>query len=126
MRIYISGKISNVPQGNKPKFELTENYLRFKYGTNAEILNPHNIAAHEFHDKQWHNYMRVDLRYMLACNQLVVLDDWKKSRGAIIEVLISSLVLIPIYSIDTGVMTEVKIGFITKVKLAFKLLLNIV
>lgn len=124
--VYISGKISGVPDLNRVKFDQAENYLRFRFGNgdNVMIINPHTILHN--HDKTWESFMRVDLRYMLKCNIVVVLDDWNKSRGAIIEVLLAGIVAIPVYTLDSVHDTDanLKIGFWGRLKLLFKLLLN--
>ncbi|MBL7902916.1 MAG: DUF4406 domain-containing protein [Bacteroidia bacterium] len=124
MRIYISGKISNVPQDNLPKFEAAECRLRFIYGPGSELVIPHRLP--HYHDKKWHSFMKVDLRHMLACNQVVVLDDWKKSKGAISEVLIADLVRIPITTLKGREIVRVPLGFWNKLGLLLKVLLNLI
>lgn len=70
--------------------------------------------------------MKVDLRHMLACNQVVVLDDWKKSKGAISEVLIADLVRIPITTLKGREIVRVPLGFWNKLGLLLKVLLNLI
>lgn len=122
-RIYISGKISGLSDLNVLKFSKTENWLHFLFGTDTSIVNPHTLL--HLHNKSWENYMKEDLRHLLACNIVVVLDDWMISRGAVIEVLLANAVKMPIYFIDDkGELQAIKITFGMKFLLGFKLLLN--
>lgn len=121
---YISGKISGLEDLNMPKFERMENLLRFHYGTDAIIINPHTI--HHPHDRtRWENFMRYDLRAMLRCRHVAVLDDWKQSRGAIIEVLLADTLKLEIFTIDgKNCIQRLNLSTLTKVQLLFKLLIN--
>lgn len=123
-RVYISGKISGLMDLNKPKFEVMQNWLYFVLGTTIEVINPHTLL--HVHDKKWTSYMKVDLRHMLACNMVVLLDDWQKSRGAICEVLIANLVHIPIYDIHNGDLRRINIGFWKTISLLLKIVLKLV
>lgn len=113
--IYISGKITGAPNLNIHKFSAAEEFLKqFAY----VVLNPHTLR--HWHDKKWWSYMRVCLREMCSATQVVVLDDWKYSRGAKIEVLVARWLNIPVLEIET--MSELKIGFFLKVKILISLI----
>jgi hypothetical protein len=113
--IYISGKITGAPNQNKHKFSAAEEHLK-KFAN--VVLNPHTLPAN--HDKSWCSYMKVCIISLCRADQVVVLDDWKNSRGAIREVLIAKWLNIPVVDIET--LSEVKIGLVLKIKL----LLNII
>lgn len=81
MKIYISGKITGKdPQSVAMAFNWTENQL-LKQG--YEVVNPLKLP-HE-HDKSWINYMREDIPHMINCDAIVMIDDWKTSNGAQLE-----------------------------------------
>lgn len=81
MKIYISGQISNLPfEDAKIQFELVEKTL-FELG--HEVVNP--MTVHHDHDKTWQSYMKVDIKHLVDCDAIFLLDNWKHSRGAKIE-----------------------------------------
>lgn len=121
-KIYISGKITGVADGNQRKFNQAEHYLIFTEGPEATILNPHKLP--HIHDKSWTSYMKEDLRYLLACTCVFALDDWKQSRGAVIEVLLADIVKIPVYEFTNYQTVPLTLGMSTKISLIVKLLLN--
>jgi nucleoside 2-deoxyribosyltransferase len=82
MKIYLSGKISGLADLNVPKFT---HYERLLKALNHEVVNPHNLQHSE--NSKWLDFMRTDLKAMLDCDMIAVLDDWQDSRGAMIEVL---------------------------------------
>lgn len=121
--VYISGKITGTIDLNKFKFRQAENHLRNFYGDEAMIINPHTIL--HLHDKSWEMYMREDVRAMLKCSCVFVLDDWKQSRGAITEVLLASYLGMPILELTwpEKELIEVNISNAMRLWLRFKLFL---
>ncbi len=80
-KIYISGKITGLtPDQAFSFFNNAELYLTEK---GYEVINPITIP-HE-HDKTWESYMRNDLKALLDCDEIYMLNNWNESRGAIIE-----------------------------------------
>lgn len=80
-KIYISGPISGLP--------LETVYNNF---TNAEVelleqgyevVNPLNNGLPT--NATWEEHMRADLRLLLDCDAIYMLEGWEKSRGARIE-----------------------------------------
>lgn len=112
---YISGKISNLPDLNKPKFEKAEAKV-IQIGFNP--CNPHKLPDN--HNKKWNSYMKVCLSHLHMCDLVVALDDWKKSRGAIIEIWNAEWVDIPVFELET--MRPIKLTFWIKVKLLLNLI----
>lgn len=81
MKIYISGPISGLP--------LETVYNNF---TNAEVqlleqgyevVNPINNGLPT--TATWEEHMRADLKLLLDCDAIYMLEGWEKSRGARIE-----------------------------------------
>ena len=98
-RIYISGKITGVPDLNKPKFQAAEEFVFRHQGFVHDIVNPHKLP--DDHDKTWSSYMKECIKALCTCQHVVVLDDWEGSRGAITEVLIAKILQIPVWHIET-------------------------
>jgi len=78
-KIYICGKVSGDPDYDK-KFLKEENRL---YSHGYEPINP---AAFISRKAEWSDAMRTAIRTMLLCDGISLLPDWKKSKGAKIEV----------------------------------------
>jgi len=78
-RIYICGKVTGDPN-YYIKF-LRENGRLFSHG-----FEPVNPAAFISANEPWEKAMKKALRMMLLCDGVSLLPDWKKSKGAKIEV----------------------------------------
>ena len=80
-KIYISGKISGL--------EFEDAYKKFmdaqlKYeSAGFEVVNPMKIT-HD-HDLTWESYMKADLKEMMDCDAILMQNNWKDSKGAIVE-----------------------------------------
>jgi len=98
MRIYLSGKMSSLPDLNKPKFEKYEALLVAK---GHEVINPHKINFPDTMELTWENYMKEDLKHMLNCDMVAALDDWKESKGALVEIQLARDLNIPVVNVDT-------------------------
>ena len=82
-KIYISGKITGLSiVQDESLFNNGETQLKEMY-PGCEIVNPMKIN-HD-HDKSWENYMRADLKEMLNCDSIYMLNNWQQSQGAIVE-----------------------------------------
>jgi len=78
-RIYICGKVTGDPD-YYGKFLKEENRL---FSLGYEPVNP---AAFISRNEEWSKAMRTAIRAMLLCDGVSLLPDWKKSKGAKIEV----------------------------------------
>lgn len=79
-RIYLAGPMSGIADFNYPAFHTEAARLRalgFHVENPAENPTPHCGT--------WVGYMRNALRQMLTCEAVALLDDWQRSRGALIE-----------------------------------------
>ena len=81
MRVYISGPITGIENGNFEAFAGAEASL---YALGHSVVNPHALPHN--HGKTWQDYMREDLRALLDCDAVFTLPGWQMSRGASIEV----------------------------------------
>lgn len=80
-KVYISGKISGLDYDYAfDRFEAAEKLLN-KHG--FEVVNPMKIE-HK-HDESWVSYMKNDIKAMCDCDTIFMLDNYKESKGAVIE-----------------------------------------
>lgn len=83
MIVYISGPITDIPDGNRPAFAMAE--LRLIEQGHYPI-NPHNLCDDlEIKCETWLDFMRVDLAAMMRAEAVLALPGWQKSREASIE-----------------------------------------
>lgn len=81
MKIYISGRISGMRLITAEIiFEFYELFLK-DLGYN--VVNP--IKINHNHDLKWRSYMKKDIKYMMDCDAVFLLKNWKYSKGARIE-----------------------------------------
>lgn len=109
---YISGPISGLTNGNADNFANAQKKLE-KEG--YVVINPHEIGK-ELYDKwskiprpedkvseqnyqnaMWCEFMKQDIKYLVSCDCIFLLDNWNTSRGAKLELLIAQKLQIPIY-----------------------------
>jgi len=80
MKAYISGKISGLTWGQVCiKFLRAEIMLR---DLGYEVVNPIRLNTP---DVPWGECLQKDLQALAGCDIIVMLKDWKDSRGARIE-----------------------------------------
>lgn len=80
MKIYISGPMTGRPNLNKPEFIEAETVLR---AAGFEVVNPlHNGVPDA---EEWHSHMRADIKMLMDCEGVALLDGWQLSRGAQLE-----------------------------------------
>ncbi len=80
-KIYISGKISDLPIE-----EYTAHFAdaaRHVEDHGLIAINPVNIHGDE--PKTWEGYMLTDIEALFACDGILMLPNWKDSKGARIE-----------------------------------------
>lgn len=97
-RVYISGKMSGVPNFNKPKFDEAKGFLK---SMGYEVVSPaDNGVVDSF---EWSDYMRVDIALLMYCDAIYMLDDHEESKGAAIELQVArSVGLDVMYQVDGG------------------------
>lgn len=93
MKIYISGPITHMPiKRAKANFEAVEMVIISK---GHEAVNP--IKLPHDHNKEWVSYMREDIIALMACNAVIVLPKWEKSKGCNLEIKLAMDLEIPCY-----------------------------
>lgn len=79
-KIYISGQITGIEEQATKLFKDAELDLVL---LGYEVVNP--MELNHDHDKTWQNYMKHDIKAMMDCDEIYMLNNWIKSKGAIIE-----------------------------------------
>lgn len=78
-KVYISGAITGV-LNYADKFNKAEQELR---DMGFDVFNPCNMGIVE--GFEWADYMKKDIAMLMECDYIYPLKEWKKSRGAKIE-----------------------------------------
>lgn len=82
MKVYISGKITG-DADYKKKFQNAENFLE---AVGFEVFNPAKVPDE---GKPWAWYMKRDIKELMDCDAILLLKDWKESKGARLEYYIA-------------------------------------
>lgn len=91
-KIYISGPISGANETAERRFNDWEVILS---NSKQEAVNPFKLN-HD-HDKSWLNYMRVDIKALVDCHAIYMLEGWEASKGACIEFEIAKTLGMDLY-----------------------------
>jgi len=99
LKFYLSGAITSQPDF-KTYFKNHEDRLRH-WGI-TDIFNPAEIDWPQ--DVKWETCMKYDLKILVDCDVLVLLPNWRKSRGAKLEIRIAKALGIPIVKFNDLIM----------------------
>ena len=80
MKYYLSGAITNQPDF-KSYFKYREDEL-WHWGV-TDIFNPASVNWPK--DVKWTKCMKFDISILMNCDCLVLLPNWKKSKGVKVE-----------------------------------------
>ncbi|UTC65231.1 DUF4406 domain-containing protein [Treponema sp. OMZ 788] len=112
MIVYISGPITGVQNNNAGAFfkmekELKKSFEKLPY---LKIVNPQRLAkrVNAYFDDvskvlnkkkkpKWEDYMRVCIAELAGCSHVVVLENYKKSKGVKVELFIARMLGIPVF-----------------------------
>lgn len=85
MKIYIAGPMTGLPELNFPLFNLTAQRLRYE---GHFVVSPSEINIP--HPGDWVSAMRADIKELVSCEAIYLLNGWNQSRGASLEHYIAS------------------------------------
>ena len=89
--IYLSGPMTGLPDLNFPAFHAQAARLR---DLGYTVINPAEL--HLDPGAPWHACLRADLKALLDCDGIVLLDGWERSAGAHLEMHVAHRVGIEI------------------------------
>lgn len=107
MRLYVSGKMTGVPEHNFPAFrEAAKNLAAAGY----DVIDPsENFGGRT--DLTRHEYMRLDIEHVLQADGIALLPGWGSSEGAKLEVMIAEELGMPTASVTRWLdMADFKAG----------------
>ncbi|MCA8331868.1 DUF4406 domain-containing protein [Burkholderia cepacia] len=84
MRIYVAGPMTGHPQLNFPAFHAEAARLR---ALGYEVVNPAELNADLGAD--WLSCMRTDIKHLVDCDAIAMLEGWHHSRVARLEYTIA-------------------------------------
>lgn len=77
-KVYLSGKITGLDEKEyKKNFNEAELYLT---GLGYDVVNP--VSYTPIPNGSWTDYMRRDIKLLMDCDYIYMLDDWTESTGA--------------------------------------------
>lgn len=93
--IYISGPMTGLPEFNKPAFFAAEEALQ---AMGFVVVNPARNGLPD--TAEWHQHMRADIKMLMDCTAVAMLDGWWLSRGARLEQDIAKRLGMPWHGLD--------------------------
>jgi hypothetical protein len=84
LKYYLSGAITYQPDF-KEYFAKYESGLRNKGVT--DIFNPADITR--FEDMKWETRLKYDLKFLVDCDCIVLLPNWRVRRGSQLEIYVA-------------------------------------
>lgn len=106
MRVYIAGPMAGIPQHNFPAFaaaavkliEAGHQPVSPADGVDPDIAEIAEMMGMQYREtKMYKNFLRLDLKLVLDCDAIQLLEGWEKSRGAQLEVHVARAVGIEVW-----------------------------
>lgn len=108
MKLYISGRITGMPEGEAQRIFNSGKLVLNNSG--YQVLDPHDIGAcpdesceglfTSFYLHAWECYLKYDLVEMILCDGVAMLYGWEESKGATLEFNTAKALAIPVHTID--------------------------
>jgi nucleoside 2-deoxyribosyltransferase len=80
MKIYLAGPMTGHKDLNFPAFNAAANVLR---ELGYRVINPAELNKDP--TTPWAECMKLDIKYLVDCDMLVLMEGWETSRGASLE-----------------------------------------
>jgi hypothetical protein len=90
VRLYVSGPMSGYPECNYPAFFDATDRLR---DAGYIVSNPAEVGAS---GGQYTDLLKKDIRLLLDCEGVAVLEGWWASRGAQAEISVAGVLNLPV------------------------------
>jgi hypothetical protein len=95
--LYIAGPMTGHPENNYPVFMETQRLLE---GVGYSVVNPASFGVPSGGRVHYVDILREDLRAMLDCHGVAVLDGWWESHGARNEINVAGLLKMPVRPVE--------------------------
>ena len=96
MHTVISGKISGLDEKvYKNNFNSAELYLT---GLGYDVINPVSYPTNP--EWKWEDYMKRDIKLLVGCDYIYLLEGWQASDGASLEYTIAENLGIKVLELD--------------------------
>lgn len=87
LKVYISGKISGLPiEEAQANFKNMQTLLE---GLGYEAVNPFEVPVMSTMQPSWADFMGADIAELLKCDIIVFLENYKDSKGAMMELAVA-------------------------------------
>lgn len=90
-KVYLAGPMTGIEKFNYPAFNDMAERLR---DGGIEVFNPAESFGGDT-TREYHEYMRHNIREMLSCRSIAFLPGWQKSRGCKLELAIAEALFLP-------------------------------
>lgn len=95
-KVYISGRITGLSEEvYKNNFNSVELYLT---GLGYDVINP--VSYTPIENGTWEDYMKRDLKLLLDCDYIYLLEGWQDSDGASLEYTVAETLGIKVLELD--------------------------
>jgi hypothetical protein len=99
MLLFIAGPMSGYEEWNFPAFYAAEESFR---ALGYEVCNPARLFTDMIDVPSWEDCMRITIPELMKCDGIVLLDGWKKSQGASMELFLAQKIKIKVYGGFSG------------------------
>lgn len=95
-RIYVAGPMTGIRRKNYSQFNWAAWLLR---QVGYEIINPWELDWADTTRTTWEEFLQRDIAALMTCSGIATLANWKKSRGARLEVYIAKALKWPVHPV---------------------------
>lgn len=98
--VYLSGRMTGLPDYNYPAFFALEDKIAEVAGSAVQVVNPANTGVQEgWGFKDYLSKCLIDMLQM-GVTKVITMDDWVLSKGAKLEVHVAKELGIPVVHYD--------------------------
>lgn len=98
-KVYISGKVTGIKKEAARLFQEAEDFIN-KEGDFVAV-NPMKLD-HSQHDKSWEAYMKMCITALMDCDYIFMLNNWRWSEGARVELELATTLRIKRIDVDSS------------------------
>lgn len=94
MHLYLSGPMTGIEHLNYPAFRAAAESLR---AAGYQVTNPAEKDVPI--ESPWIVHMRADIKAMMECDGLAILQGWESSKGANVEITLAHGLGMPVHGL---------------------------